>query len=194
MKGLTFDAPSHTYRLDGKVIPSVTQILAPLIDFSRIPPEVLARKAALGTAVHTACEKVNHGTLDYDGLDDRVRPYVDQYLLFLEQGGFEVVLTERRVVSRKYRYAGTLDLWGYMNGRATLADIKTTADVYPVMGLQTAAYELALDEQDGMKTEDRVILRLGTDQYRFEPMTARDDRSVFLAALTVAHWRNRNGN
>lgn len=194
MSGLTFDAATHTYRLDGKVIPGVTTILKPLNDLSHIPPEVLARKAALGTAVHTACEQVNHGTLDYDGLDDEARPYVDQYLLFLEQSGFDVVLTERRVLSRKYRFAGTLDLWGYLNGRTTLADIKTTADVYPVMGLQTAAYDLALEEQDGLKTDDRVILRLGTDQYRFEPMTARDDRSVFLAALTCHHWRLRNGN
>lgn len=190
---LLFDAASHTYRLDGKVIPGVTTVLAPLNDLSRIPRDVLARKAALGTSVHTACELVNHGTLDYEGLDDQVRQYVDQYLLFLEQGGFEVVLTERRVCSRRHRYAGTLDLWGHLGERTALLDIKTACDVAPVYGPQTAAYAVALEEQDGLKTDERYILRLAPDLYRLEPMPRPDDKAVFFAALTLHNWMKRHG-
>jgi len=192
-QGLTFTEDGHQYHLDGRPIPSVTHALKPISGLQGVPQHILDAKAALGTAVHLACAMHNLGVLDEDSIDPKVAPYFEQYLKFLREGGFEVVLTEHMVVSRKYRFAGCLDLWGAFATRTALIDIKTTADIYPACGPQTAAYALALEEQDGLKTDDRFILRLAPDLYRLEPMKAPDDLSVFLAANTLAHWRARHG-
>ena len=48
MSALTFDEAAHEYRLDGRRLPSVTQLLAPLVDYSKVPRETLERAQALG--------------------------------------------------------------------------------------------------------------------------------------------------
>ena len=49
-----FDPASHTYWLGGVQIDGVTSMLKDMEDLSSIPPEILARKAALGTAAHAS--------------------------------------------------------------------------------------------------------------------------------------------
>lgn len=188
MKGLVFHPVSHTYTLDGRRVPSVTQVLKPLHCLDHIPPAVLERKARLGTAVHRACELHLLGTLDESTVSPEVAPYFMQFLRFLDESGFEPALTERQVVSRRYGYAGTLDLWGYLNGRTALPDIKTTFAVAPICGLQTAAYAYALEEETGLETEDRFVLRLTPETYRLELMSDPQDLNVFLSQLNVFKW------
>lgn len=79
---LEFDSSSHTYRVGGVVVPSVTQILSPLVDFSMVTPDVLAAKAAIGTAVHLACELYDMDDLiEYD-LDPVLVPYFEGWKKF----------------------------------------------------------------------------------------------------------------
>jgi|SRR5690554_2443358 len=192
---LEFNAERHEYRVHGRIIPSVTQVLKPLNDLSHIPAHILNAKAELGTEVHKACELINeHGGVDYGSLTERAAPYVEQYERFLAQSGFEPVLSERRVYSAKYGFAGTLDLWGYLHGKAALIDLKNTVTIAPVCGPQSAAYELALAEQDGLETEERYVLQLKPDDYRLVPMNAADDRRTFLAALHIHFWINRGNH
>ena len=61
---LTFDPEKHEYRINGVLVPSVSQILAPLYDFSKIPRDVLERKRQIGTAIHKAIELDLLGDLD----------------------------------------------------------------------------------------------------------------------------------
>ena len=56
MSVLTFDEASHTYRIDGQVVPGVTSVLKPLTDYSMVPPADLQAAADFGKAVHRACE------------------------------------------------------------------------------------------------------------------------------------------
>ena len=62
----TFDPIEHIYRFDGQRVPSVTQILEPLIDYSGVPNGVLQYAADRGTAVHLATEFYDDGDLDED--------------------------------------------------------------------------------------------------------------------------------
>ena len=65
---MVFDEVAHAYFLDGKQLPSVTQLLKFVVSFDFVPPDVLEAKRQLGVAVHKACE-----LLDEDDLDENRR-------------------------------------------------------------------------------------------------------------------------
>lgn len=74
MARFEFDPVAHRYTLDGRVLPSVTQILRGLDDFSHVPARVLERARDRGTRVHSACNLDVLGTLDEATVDDEVAP------------------------------------------------------------------------------------------------------------------------
>lgn len=190
---LLFDQEAHAYTLDGRPVPSVTQVLAQLEDYSGIPTQVLERKARLGTAVHKACELHLADELDEGSLHPDVAPYLDQFRSWLSASRFEPVLSERKVFSKRFQFAGTLDLFGTMQSRRVLIDIKTACNVMPTFGPQTAAYASALEECEHLKTEDRFVLMLTPKRFELVPMKNPADLNVFYAALTIQQWRLKHG-
>lgn len=201
---LTFDADSHTYRVDGQVVPSVTQILARLSaeEYRFVDRDVMEDAALLGTAVHKMIELDLRGDLDVDALSEGLLPYYAAWQNFLKLSGFQVVLSEQRVYSPRYGYCGTLDLAGWLNGRFVVIDAKRTAQVPRTAGPQTAAYRQALDESGMQFTElgdalmaarfataERYALHLRVDgTWRLIPFTEKNDLRVFLSALTLHNW------
>lgn len=185
---LEFDEPSHTYRVGGLVVPSVTQVLRPLIDLSGIPPAVLEAKRDLGTRVHAACQFDAEGDLDEATVEDDVAPYLEAWRRFLADTGAVVMASERRVFHTLYRYAGTLDLELVIARTPWIVDIKTSIATPLSTGPQTAAY---LSARKGVVTNmRRAALRLRPDAtYRFDQLQDADDWSVFLACLTLHRYR-----
>ena len=55
---LAFDEPTHTYRLNGAILPSVSAIMRPLSQalYKGVDEAALSAAAARGTAVHNAIE------------------------------------------------------------------------------------------------------------------------------------------
>ena len=49
-----YNEETRIHTLGGKIIPSVSQVIEPLSDFSKIPKAILARKTELGTQFHDA--------------------------------------------------------------------------------------------------------------------------------------------
>lgn len=198
--GLLFDEARHAYTLDGSPVPGVSTILKAVSTgaYAGVDPEVMARAAALGTAVHKVIELDVRGVLDEDTLDPQLVPYLVQWRQFLQQSGFQPLVSEHRVASRRYGFAGTLDLFGILNGRKALIDAKRVAQVMPATGPQTAGYETALRE---WSTElvgfddpvDRYALQLvPSGTWRLHPLKDRTDARTFLAALTVHNFNARN--
>jgi hypothetical protein len=180
---LAFDAPSHTYRDALGVVPGVTQVLRPLVDFSRIPPAVLAAKADLGTRVHLACELDDHDDLDEASVQDDVAPYLAAYRRFRLDSWAEVLASEQQVYSATHRYAGTLDRVLLLDGARVLVDLKTCITTPSSAGPQTAAYLHALADRAVTR---RAALRLRPDgTYRLDPLTDPNDFSTFLGCLAV---------
>lgn len=187
---LEFDEPSHTYRVGGLVVPSVTQVLRPLIDLSGIPREVLEAKRDLGTRVHAACQFDAEGDLDEATVEDDVAPYLDAWRRFCAESGAVILASERRVFHPLYRYAGTLDLELRIKGVTWIVDIKTSISTPLSTGPQTAAYAAARNEPSVAR---RAALRLRPDgTYRFDQLQAPDDWSVFLACLTLHRYQETN--
>lgn len=61
MRTLSFEASSHTYTVDGAVVPSATEIAAKVVgkDMTKIPPAALAKARQRGQEIH---EDVQRGT------------------------------------------------------------------------------------------------------------------------------------
>ena len=182
MAVLDFEPVTHCYTVNGRVLPSVTQVLtaAGFVDPRFYTDEACAR----GTAVHAAVQQFHAGG-ELGPVEAEYAPFLDAYLTFTDLTGYAVEASEQRVYDPLRGYAGTYDLLGtlpsYHAGR-DLIDIKT-GSIPTWVGYQTAAYARLLP---GIVR--RWALNLRADgSYRLEPLTARSDEAVFLAALTVAH-------
>lgn len=170
MHGLTFEEARHIYRLDGIVIPSVSEIMEPLTakKYSGVSQAVLDRAAQRGTEVHAAAETyANYG---FEDISDENRPYFDAFLQWWRDSHPEPVGTELKVFHRLLRYGGTVDLLAWIDGKLTLCDYKTTYKVSDMTcGVQLEAYAQALASH-GVAVEDKRIIKLGKDG-RYEQRT-----------------------
>lgn len=199
MIGLIFNEETHTYTLDGRELPSVTQVLKLITAqaFAHVDPGVLARAAELGTAAHKMIELDCKGDLDEETLHEALIPSLQAWRSFLATSGFTIIANEQRVHSLRYAYAGTLDLFGMLNNRLCLIDAKRTASVPRSAGPQTAGYEIAFRETDLAKEYgvtpttpiDRYALHLKAGgKWALVPFKNKNDSRVFLGALTCTQW------
>lgn len=200
--GLHFDAEAHVYTLDGARVPSVTEILSDLSarEYRFVNAGVMAEAAWLGSVVHKLIELDIGAALDESDLDPRLLPYLDAWRQFCAQSGFQPLLSEQRVYSRRYGYAGTLDLFGSLHGDAALIDAKRCASVPRTAGPQTAGYETALREcqpeivaqaSSGVapgRIKRYALHLLPGSKWRLVPFTNPADSRVFLSALTLSNW------
>lgn len=160
---LTFDEASHTYRLNGLIIPSVTTIMQPLSDahYGGIDRAVLDRAADRGTAVHQAIENL----VQFDILD--IAPefggYVEAYRAWARDYDVRPFASETKTYHKLLRYAGTADMGCEERGVNTLVDFKTTSVIVPMLvGVQLEAYSRA-QESHGIKYDNTVALQLMSD-------------------------------
>lgn len=188
---LTFDEARHEYRVRGVIVPSVTQVLAPLSSFDGVPAHVLEAKRDLGQRVHLACQLHDEDDLDEASVETDVAPYLDAYRRFLADTDARVVLNESRVYHPTYRYAGTLDRVFRIGEDHWLVDLKTCFTTPRAAGPQTAAYLAALTTMLGnVRPTRRAALRLRPDgTYRLDPLDRPDDWSAFVACLTLNRFK-----
>jgi hypothetical protein len=191
---LTFDAPTHTYRVGERVLPSVTQILDPLQYLDGIPWAVLEAARKFGDHVHQAVHLWNIGKLDEPALDPHLAPYLLGWKRFIGEAQARVILSEHRMVHRRLGYAGTLDSVVRIAGRNHVCDVKS--GVLPkTVGMQTAAYRHAyLSEGTLTVSPVRYCVQLvGDGLYRLHKLNDATDLNYFLSALNINVWRSRNG-
>lgn len=200
---LNFDPATHTYTVGGRVVPSVTRILRPLTDFSHVPPDVLARAAAFGTAVHRMIYLEEGGDLDEEALDPILRPWLDAWRKWRCGCTLRVLERERPVYHPVMHYAGTMDLLLAMDRSLVVADVKTGLHS-PAAGPQTWAYREALAVERGAApaTIKRAVVRIpmlpGT-QLPSEPTLEWQtndalDGNLFRACYQIYLYLNPNGD
>lgn len=192
---LQFDEEKHEYRLDGRVVPGVTTILKPIseAEYRSVDAATLDVAAWRGRAVHKMIELDLRDDLDLDALSDDLQPFYTAWKGFQSLSGFEFRLSEARVYSSAYDFAGTLDLAGMLAGRHVVIDAKRTVAVPRTAAPQTAAYLCALTEtMPEYADADRYALHLRPDgSWRLVPFIDRNDLRVFLSALTLHRWMNQ---
>jgi hypothetical protein len=118
----------------------------------RADEKVLKRAGNIGTAVH----KMVEWTLKKEmGVAPGKQPILEEpeaQAAFAEwvkwRDGVDLApgYLEMKVYSLRHGYAGTLDLFGYVDGHLAVVDWKTGKGIYPEALLQNAAYREALVE------------------------------------------------
>ena len=188
MPVLTYNDASHTYRLDGVVLPSVTQTLetAGIIQPYTGDPWYGER----GTAVHAATWLDDQGILDETTVDPQIVGFVEAWRTYRRESGFTPNGGETPLHHPLHRYAGTPDRWD----AHLLVDIKTGKEA-PWHILQRAAYRELL-KQAGVKIKrDCCVYLSGDGRYKVSYTSSTpQDLSVFLSALTLNRWKEQNGN
>lgn len=201
-----FDAETHTYRISGKVVPSVTEVLSVLGAYKGVSLEAMEQAGERGKMVHRACEYLDKGTLDWETLDDSLLGYVEAWERFKTTTKAKVFQIEERVAHRALGYAGTFDremqLTYRIPGqerevrRRALLDLKATAAFVPTVGPQTAAYMEAYNAgtPEAKKIKHRLAVRLLPNRtYRLHILNDRSDLTVFRSALAIYKWRKYHG-
>ena len=165
-----FDEATHTYSLDGKKLPSVTEICGLLNNWGDINPAILMQAARRGTVVHEYCELADYG-VDEDGIE--VEPYLGGYVIaymrFLRDYRPLWEMVEQKVYSEQFGFAGTLDRFGTIDGKPVLLDIKTSSSVNKLQKIiwacQLSAYQLLLaKEGEDIRRWNLVLKRDGKYQ------------------------------
>jgi hypothetical protein len=191
---LEFNKERHEYQLDGKPLPSVTQVLDPLCNFSKVDPQVLEAARVFGNHVHDAMALLVRDELDWTSLDPALVPYILGGKRFLDESGVTIIASEMRLADRTLRYAGTLDIVGMWRNAESLFDWKATATIPDTVGPQTAAYNRLYSARFGMPTRKRFCVQLRPNDYRVVPLTDPADWSIFQSALNLHHWKHKHAN
>jgi hypothetical protein len=158
---LVFDEKPHTYHVDGERYISVTEALRETgaVDFSGVPPYILAAAQLRGTVVHQAVHYWNENDLDVQQFAadcPEYLGYLESWMGLVESGRLRSLLCEHRVASRRHRFAGTIDWLGEFDGDAALLDFATGDPDDCAKHWQTAAYVVAAQEWAQEPAEDRL--------------------------------------
>lgn len=187
--GLTFDEDSHIYRMDGLEVPSVSAIMEPLsrAKYSGISAKTLANAAEKGTSVHNGIENfIKFGIVD---VPEEYKGYFDAFLKWWDQYKPVPVASEVRLFNQAYRYAGTADLFAFVEDILTLIDFKSTYTVSEMTcGVQLEAYARASISM-GIEPKAKKILHLQRDgKFKYIDFKPNDlERWRVFTALKTVH-------
>ena len=98
-------------------------------------------------------------------------PVVEKFILWYRAKGFEHEAVERVVVNHEFRYAGTTDWVGTLNGKRLYIDFKTQEaplTPYDELPLQLAAYAKADDALSGCDLASVIIDRKNPGEVLFK--------------------------
>lgn len=169
-------------------LPSVTQVLAPFCDFSRVNPVVLERACARGTRVHAACAAIASG-LWAPTLHPSEQSYVDSFERWLALVD-EVVLVEHELIHPVYQYVGHLDLCVRLRGddAVRVVDLKTPVTEQATWAAQIAAYAELVRVNKNINPKRNGTLRLSPEGKMpkwHEYKDSARDLQAFLSALAA---------
>ena len=185
MAKFSFDEPTHTYYLDGVKIPSVSEIIAPLSDYSNIGKALLENAANYGKAVHKTIELYIKGTLDEDNLSEPLKRALAEYQKMVQEyymRGCEIIFCEAMLYDEKLIFAGTLDIIA----EEAIIDIKTRKYNPTTDDLQLAGYEILA----GGKRNKYILELLPDRPYGLIKVINSQAKSMFLYMLEYWHKTN----
>lgn len=167
-----------------------------------------SRKAAtIGHKAHAWIEQWIRGEDPLPPRNSNVRASIDSFLAWAKEVDLQPIETEFKCYSQSHNYAGTCDFDGTLvyNGTTerVIADWKTGSNVYSEHAFQTAAYQLARQEEGIANYDSRWVVVLPKDggdiiAQRFGPETDDCHRTGFLSALSLRRalqrWNRRESH
>ena len=115
---------------------------------------------------------------------------------YLDERSIKLIQAEAPRWSARHGYIGTGDLISEIDGKKSVLDFKTSKRLYAEVFLQTAAYQVAYQEEFDDQLVQRVGLNVGKDGhlddvYR-DNSTLESDFQCFLALFTAYRWQQEN--
>jgi hypothetical protein len=204
------------YKPDGTLVDGLTRdVLETLITQAKTAhKDKLEEAGNIGHIAHAWIEQYINAIISKDQTvidnllwnmpyDDKARSACNAALTWMKNHNVNWISTERKIYSRKYKYAGTMDGLAWVDSctdpfccpnpfkrRLAIIDWKTSNYLYPEYLMQTASYEAAYEEETGEDVEDRWIIRLNKEDAKFETWHLEEecfepDFAAFLAALDL---------
>jgi len=185
---VVFTESDHSYRVGGARYPSVTQVIADMGLYGNAADYFTEWSRERGSFVHRIIQWHLSGELDEDTIDPALAPYFDAWRRFERDAGYVSDACEKVMASDFYKFAGTVDHIGHLNGYCCIIDVKTGA-LSPATAIQMGGYEILM-KSPGIR---RFGLRLmDTGKYSLKEYKDRQDSKIFLAALAVYYWKQDN--
>ena len=187
MVDLKFDEATHTYRLHGRIVPSVTQVISETIGTGWKATEWYLQR---GKAIHACAEFIAKG-IDFK-FDNRIAGEVAALKSFFADVKPEVFAIEKIVGNYVFQYAGTIDLVCKIGGRWAIVDWKHSYDINKI-GLQLGGYSQAneprlIDCGYGVKIDE-------SGEYKMTPtIDLQTERRKFLALRTTYRIKEQCGS
>ncbi len=208
------------YQIDGKFYRNVTTILQ-IIDKGYAYDEwlkqtgfnseiIIDRAGKLGTAVHKLAELTLLGeTVKYYdiGLPEETSvAYWERYLRwasFWKEHSSKIAYKPEAVEfichSKKYEYAGTIDLLCNYDKELTILDWKTGSSIHDENYLQMSAYAKAVEEMFGTPIKKAILVHLPFEKpnkkgYRLYEINQEEIElyfDKFLSAKKLHDWKNK---
>lgn len=161
------------------------------------------KSADVGTLIHKWVESYISARIKKEPLPKRpvnkeMKNAIDGFFKWAKENKVQIMASEQKIYHTKYKYAGTLDLEGMVNGKRTVIDLKTGKAIYPEMLLQASAYLKAREQETGKKYPGGVIiLRLSKEdkEKQIKAFEAIKDENVdihfkcFLNCLQIYRWK-----
>lgn len=197
----TYDKETHKGYVDGKLIPSITQLLAIVYPMEEIPFDRLEKAAERGTQVHEDIDLFNKGLKEHcetrEGKNYEILANV--YGLKIYDSEQQILLTDDDGEIIAY---GTLDAifeitkdTGFANkGELVLGDFKTVAQfVNDKVEWQVNFYAIGYEELNICKIHKVCGIWLRDDTKQIRPLK-KMDRQVVKAKLyeLVELWKAKN--
>ena len=189
--GLIIDS-NHVYRLNDKIIPSVTQIINAVIPRKYQPdPWYLERGSALHAAINCYARGEVDRTLnhDYEGK-------LSAFHKFIAETKAEIVESEVMLSSLGRSFAGTYDAVLQIGearhrGVRILCDWKSS--VLPTADLQLGAYSLLLFANGKPPCAKAVAVHLKDNgNFSCRWVDLKNAEKAFLSVLNVYNWMEKN--
>ena len=158
---------SHTYLVDGLIVPSITQILKFKFNkkYDGIPKGTLQRASELGTQMHEVIQNYEE-----QGTESNIKE-LRNYKFLKKQYKWECLANEVPVIlwhEGDIIGAGRLDMVMELDGQKGLADLKRTSTLdKEYLGYQLNLYRLAYQQSYGEEIEFLRGIHLREDVRKF---------------------------
>jgi len=191
---LVFEPASHSYYLDGVIIPGYSEIAKAMGIVSYFGDNTNAMN--FGSAFHLATKFLDKGTLDRDNLDTPLVSLLEGYEQFKQDYLVEILqeYMENPICSFTYRFGVTPDRIALVRGELSIIEFKTNTEMPPSVKLQTAAQKLAAEEYYKIKIKKRYGIQFPlTGSYKPFPYKDKSDEYAWLNFLGAYNWLKREG-
>lgn len=204
MPEFLFYPETHTYTLDGKEIPSVTQLVE-IYSTAKVEEDsdlelTFESAAERGTLLHGYLEhRLTGGEVEDYEIPAAYSGYVEAIELFLSEHELEPMLIEtpmysgenaRNILREPLLYAGTPDFVGCLDGTLSILDWKFVSQVQKSkIGAQLSGYARIIEEC-GIYPERLLCVQFcNNGEYRLYPV--QDSGQLFEICCMVYRAKNK---